>query len=97
MSTAAESPQHGKPALARGRVSASAAARAIGRSPETFSLQEQFALAGLTVAYEIYTPERTPQRTIAAIGPTAADCIRDLEAAGLDPRNYEFEVLRKPW
>lgn len=75
----------------------SAAASVIGRSPETFTVQEQFALAGFTVAFEIYTPERTPERIVAAIGPTAADCIRDLVARGLDPSNYEFEVLRKPW
>ena len=75
----------------------SAAAKAIGRSPETFSLNEQFALAGFTVAFEIYTPARTPERIIAAIGPTAADCIRDLAARGHNPQEYEFEVLRKPW
>jgi hypothetical protein len=73
------------------------AAKVIGRSPETFTVREQFELAGFTAAFEVYSPATTPERTIAAIGRTAADCIRDLTARGLDPRNYEFEILKNPW
>ncbi len=68
-------------------------ARVIGRAPEGLSIAERKKLAGLTVALEIYTPETLPERVIAAIGGSAAECIDQLVARGLDPRKYEFLVL----
>lgn len=70
---------------------------AVGRVPEELSLEEQFELAGMFAAFAIYTPARTPQRKIEALGKTAADCIRDLRARGLNPADYEFVQLKQPW
>jgi hypothetical protein len=49
------------------------------------------------IALEIYTPETTPLRRIEAIGDSAADCISQLRARGLDPANFEFTRLTPPY
>jgi hypothetical protein len=72
-------------------------ARILGRSPERLSLAEQIDLVGMTVALELYTPETVPLRRIEAIGETAEDCIAQLAARGLDPRRFEFVVLKPPY
>jgi hypothetical protein len=71
-----------------------AAADVLGRAPEQLTLSERAALAGLTVALELYSPESLPERRIQAIGDSAAECIRQLAAKGLDPRKFEFLVLK---
>ncbi len=67
--------------------------RALGRSPEQLSLEERTALAGKTIAMEIYTPEVLPLRRIEAIGDTVEECIRMLRARSLDPRKFEFSRI----
>ena len=53
-------------------------------------------LRGLWAAFEIYTPETTPLRRIAALGRSAEECMSALAARGLDPRQYEYIPLRSP-
>ncbi len=69
----------------------------IGRAPEELSLLEATELVGKVVAIEIYTPERLPLRRIEAIGDSPEECIRALAERGLDPRRYEFTVLKPPY
>ena len=65
----------------------------IGRAPEQLSLEQRAALAGKFIALEIYSPQTLPLRLIRAIGDSAEDCIRQLSASGLNPRNFEFLPL----
>jgi len=67
----------------------------LGKAPEGLSLKERMALAGKWIALELYTPETLPLKVIDAIGESAADCIRQLEARGQNPRGYEFSVFPK--
>jgi hypothetical protein len=71
--------------------------RVIGLPPERLTLDEQIELCGMTVALEIYSPEKTPARTIEAIGETVEDCLEELSARGLDARAYECVVLKPPY
>jgi hypothetical protein len=71
------------------------AQRAIGKAPESLTLEEALALAGKFVALEIYSPAATPLKRIEAIGDSAADCVRQLHERGLDPAQFEFSLL--PW
>jgi hypothetical protein len=66
----------------------------IGRAPERLSIDERNALVGKWIALEIYTPETLPLRTIEAIGDCAEDCISQLSARGLEPRKFEFHLLK---
>lgn len=70
------------------------AADVVGRAPESLSLTERHALAGLTIAVEIYTPATLPDFRIAAIGESASDCAQQLAARGVDPRKFEYVVLK---
>ena len=70
---------------------------AIGRSPDSLSLEERLAFAGKYVAYEIYTPKTLPLRTIEAIGDSLAECLRILKQRGLDPQRYEFRIMPRPY
>ena len=71
--------------------------RFIGRSPETLTYDERVELNGKWVALEFYTPETLPLRTFEAVGTSAAECRRWLIARGLDPANYEYLPLAKPF
>jgi hypothetical protein len=66
----------------------------IGRAPERLTIDERNALAGKWIALEIYTPETLPLRTIEAAGDSAEDCIHQLTARGLEPRTFEFQLLK---
>ena len=70
---------------------------AVGRSPDRLTLEQRIALAGKYIALEIYTPENLALRRIEAIGDSAADCMRMLQARGLDPKKFEFSRLTVPW
>ena len=67
----------------------------IGRSVDRLSNREVVLLAGQWIALEIYTPATLPLRRIEALGASAEDCMRQLTERGLDPRQFEF-VLLKP-
>lgn len=69
----------------------------LGRSPESLSPKETQALAGKWIALEIYTPATLPLRRIEALGGSAEDCMRQLRERGLDPRRFEYVVLKPPW
>lgn len=69
----------------------------IGHSPERLTLDELKSVAGKVVAIEIYTPRTTPLRTIQTIGDSAEDCIAQLAGRGLDPRQFEFTMLKAPF
>jgi hypothetical protein len=69
----------------------------IGRELDRLSLTEQLALAGRWVALEIYTPEKLPLRRIAAVGESAASCIRQIAAGGGDPGAFEFRPFNSPF
>jgi hypothetical protein len=70
---------------------------ALGRSPDSLTLAERIALAGQHIALEIYTPETLPLRRIEAIGDSLEVCLRMLRERGLDPRNFEFTLLPRPY
>jgi hypothetical protein len=80
----------------------------VGRSPEQLTIAERLACAGQWMALEIYTPTGLKEeggkpeidlklRRIRALGGSAADCLRQLEQAGLDPRDFEFTQLTRPY
>ena len=71
--------------------------KAEGRAPEQLSIAELTALEGRVVALEIYTPETLPLRRIEALGETAEECMAQLAARGLDPRHFEYTVLKAPY
>ena len=71
--------------------------QAIGHAPEDLNLQERKALTGKMIALEIYSPETLPLRRIEAIGDSAAECVTQLTARGLDPANFEFSRLGPPY
>jgi hypothetical protein len=72
-------------------------AQAIGRNPDELTLPERAALAGKFVALEIYTPDTLPLRRIEAVGDSIAECVRTLKTRGLDPANFEFDLLKAPY
>lgn len=69
----------------------------VGREPERLSLVEHTALLGNWIALEIYTPQTLPLRRIEAIGGSVADCVAQLRARGLDPKNFEFLAMKPPY
>ncbi len=69
---------------------------AIGRAPESLTLEEGLALAGKFVALEMYSPATTPLKRIEAIGDSAGECARQLNERGLDPGLFEFTRLLWP-
>ncbi len=73
------------------------AGRALGRNPDRLTPAERLALAGKYIALEIYSPETIPLRRIEAIGGSLADCLRTLKQRGLDPRQFEFTRLARPF
>lgn len=68
----------------------------IGREPDRLSLVEQRALSGKWIALEVYTPARMPLKRIAAVGGSASECMAQIAAAGLDPRDFEYRPYKKP-
>ncbi len=79
-----------------------------GRAPEELSIPERLQYAGNWMALELYTPpnldeeQETPViqfrlRRIRAVGDTVQDCIRQLQQANLDPRNFEFTQITPPY
>ena len=70
---------------------------AIGRSPDSLTLEERLHLIGKYVALEIYSPETTPLRRIEAIGDSVEECLRMLKERGLDPIHFEFTRLGPPY
>jgi hypothetical protein len=68
--------------------------RYIGRSLEEVPLRERGRLAGRWAAFELYSPQTTPLRRIEALSSSVDECVRELQGRGLDPRNYEYVLLR---
>ncbi len=62
-------------------------------SVDSIPLGYRVQLAGKWIALEMYTPETLPLRTIAAIGSSSAECIRQLREQGLEPAKYEYSRL----
>jgi hypothetical protein len=78
----------------------------VGRFPEDLLITERIEHAGKWMAIERYVPtalreeEGKPQidlrqRHIRALGVAAVECVRQLEQAGLDARNFEFTQIRR--
>lgn len=67
--------------------------RAIGRSPESLSLEDRALLTGKFIAMEMYSPDTLPLRRIEAIGDNIGDCVRTLKSRGLDPTIFEYSQL----
>ncbi len=72
-------------------------AKIVGRAPEQLTIDERLAVAGQWAALELYTPKTLPARTIAALGATVGDCIRQLRERGAEPERYEFVLLTPPF
>jgi hypothetical protein len=66
-----------------------------GCEPERLTLEQQIALTGKWIALEIYTPEALPLRRIAAVGESAADCMRKIAEHGADPANFEYDLYHR--
>jgi hypothetical protein len=71
--------------------------QAVGRNPDRLTLEERLALVGKYIALEIYTPETLPFRRIEAIGNSTGECIRMLNARGLNPGQFEYSRLVPPY
>lgn len=69
----------------------------IGKSLDGLSVSERWKLAGLWMATELYSPQRLPLRVMQALGATAAECIRQLRARGLDPELHEYMPIPQPY
>ena len=69
----------------------------LGRAPERLTPEEQQALTGKFIALEIYSPATLPLRRIEAIGDSVEQCIQQLAARGLDPKQFEFTRLKPAW
>ncbi len=67
--------------------------KAIGRAPEELSLEERRLLTGKHIALELYSPATLPFRRIEAIGDSMMECVRMLQARGLDPETFEYDRL----
>lgn len=65
----------------------------VGRSLDRLSIPERKQLAGKWAAFEIYTPATTPLKVIAALGASPGEVLRQLAAQGLDPRQFEVQLL----
>lgn len=68
----------------------------LGRAPESLNIAELNSLHGAWVAVELYSPATTPLRRIQALGSDPGACLDQLAARGLDPRQYEVLILRRP-
>ncbi|MCL4794796.1 MAG: hypothetical protein KJZ84_09540 [Bryobacteraceae bacterium] len=68
----------------------------LGRAPESLNIAELNSLHGAWAAVELYSPATTPLRRIQALAPHQAACLEQLAARGLDPRQYEVLMLRRP-
>src|SRR5438270_10784252 len=69
----------------------------IGQSPDRLTPQTRLELAGKYVALEIYNPQNLALRRIEAIGDSLEECVRMLKSRGLDPKDFEFTRLGRPW
>lgn len=70
------------------------ASKLIGRAPEQLSLDERRRLAGKWIALEVYTPATLPLRRIEAVGNSAVECAMELKRRQLDPREFEFQLMK---
>lgn len=70
--------------------------RFLGRAPESLTIPELRQLHGIWLAYEIYTPQTTPLKRIAAAGSSIGDCAAQLSKQGRDPLLHEYQLLRSP-
>ena len=68
--------------------------KVLGRAPERLTIEEQTALAGKFIALEIYSPDTAPQRRIEAVADSVEQCIGQLVARGLDPKRFEFQLIK---
>jgi hypothetical protein len=69
----------------------------IGRSPDGLQLAERVELAGKWIALELYTPETLPLRQITVMADSAEECIRQLAKSGLDPTQFELQLVPQPY
>ncbi len=76
---------------------ASDQSQVIGRALESLSLDQRHALANKWIAWQVYTPQTLPLRRIEAVGETQMECIQQLAARGLDPRECELEFSKPPY
>jgi non-ribosomal peptide synthetase component F len=71
--------------------------KVVGLCLDRLSVKQAAALSGYMVALELYSPETGPVRRIEAIGETAEECAAELAARGLDPRHFEYVMLKAPY
>jgi hypothetical protein len=69
----------------------------VGREPERLTLEERHAVAGKWIALQIYSPKTLPLRRIEALGDNVPDCVRQLASRGLEPRDFEYQLLSPPY
>ncbi len=69
----------------------------IGAELDRLTLKQQIALGGSWIALEIYTPDNLALRRIAAVGDSAADCLRQIVGRGADPMAFEFRLYKRPF
>jgi hypothetical protein len=69
----------------------------LGHSLPSLPLPLRLSLVGQWVAFEVYTPKTLPLQRIAAAGPNVASCRQQLLALGLDPLQFEFQLVGSPF
>jgi len=63
----------------------------LGRTPERLTQPQRIALTGKWIALGTHSP------VIGAVGRNPSECVRQLEARGLDPRSFQFSKLPTPY
>lgn len=69
----------------------------IGRPLESLTLAERWELVGAWVALELYSPLTLPLRTMEAVGASIEECRTQLASRGLNPSQYEYQLLPQPY
>ncbi|MBV9269128.1 MAG: hypothetical protein JO061_23360 [Acidobacteriaceae bacterium] len=69
----------------------------IGKPVDGLNLSERWSLSGKWIATELYSPERLPLRIIQVVGSSARDCVKQLQARGLDAALYHYELVEQPY
>lgn len=69
----------------------------VGLAVDRLDLATREAVVGKVIAMRIYSPKNLALQRIAAIGETVQECVRQLDAAGKDPLDFEFSRLNPPF
>ncbi len=69
----------------------------VGLPVDRLDLATREAVVGKVVAVQIYTPKNLALQRIEAIGESVQECVKQLEATGKDPLEFEFSRMNPPF